>query len=134
MKDEQVVGVPVQVAPELHTQFRLVAQPALDVRVLHAVGVPLQVPPPPPEYHSQLADALHPLESVSEAQGVGVPVQTVPSQTQPGNKPHVGSSADAAEHEKVFSPSWQTLAVAAVYLHPAIDLQEDSMLLAAEHA
>ena len=132
VKVEQDVGVPLQFVPELQRQFRLDAQLVLVVRVLHAVGVPLQVPLPP-EYHSQLADVLHAVVSVSDAQGVGVPVQAAPSQTQPAKMPQVASSADAAEHGKV-SASWQTPPAAAVYLHPAIKLQEDCWPLAAEQA
>lgn len=131
VKVEHEVGVPLQFVPELQVQFRLVAQLELELSALHGVGVPLQVPLPL-EYQLQLADALHAEESVSDAQGVGVPVQAAPSQTQPGKRPHSGSS-DAAEQEKEFTPSWQAPPAAPVYVHPASNLQEDSAPLAAEH-
>ena len=100
MKVEQDVGVPLHVALELHWQIGLVAQALFDVKVLHAVGVPLQVPPPD---QVQLAELVaHAALSVNAEQGVGVPVQAIAfaSQTQPGKRAHVDSPELASEHTK----------------------------------
>ena len=81
MKVEQDVGVPLHVALELHWQIGLVAQALFDVNVLHAVGVPLQVPPPD---QVQLAELVaHAALSVNAEQGVGVPVQADGSRPEP---------------------------------------------------
>ena len=124
MKVEQVVGVPLHVALELHWQLGLVAHELLDVKVLHAVGVPVQVPP---EDHSQLPEAPHSALLANVVQAFGVPVQAevFASQTQPGKTPQVSSSADASAHTNV--PVCSQAPAALENLHPGSKLHVASV-------
>jgi len=101
VKVEHDEGVPLHVALELHWQFSLAAHVLLEENVLHAVGVPLQVLPPPDQLQL-LLEVAHDALSVNSEQGVGVPVQRVSgSQTQPGKRAHVDAPEFASEHRKV---------------------------------
>lgn len=95
----------------------------LDVNVLQAVGVPVQVPPA--EDQVQLAESLHVVLSVNVVHAVGVPVhsEAVASQTHPTNRAQVLSPELPSEQAK--DSDCRQLPAEAENLQPGSKLHDD---------